>query len=113
MQGRADISNTPEVFLHIKFLVEESMRCMISIQTEQLTALVGTWLSVLCDVVGEEEVNKDPAENQNQPTNKLTKPKIFLLPLCVCGVILELDIVGCCFWILPTRLTLDLALGSE
>lgn len=55
------------------------MRCMISIQTEQLTALVGTWLSVLCDVVGEEEVNKDPAENQNQTTNKQNQKYFFYL----------------------------------
>lgn len=34
MQDRAAISNTPEIFLLIKYLVLESPRCMISIHTD-------------------------------------------------------------------------------
>uniref|UniRef100_A0ABI8ABY9 Uncharacterized protein n=1 Tax=Felis catus TaxID=9685 RepID=A0ABI8ABY9_FELCA len=37
---QADISNTPEVFLLIKYLVPESPRCMISIHTDCCTHLL-------------------------------------------------------------------------
>ena len=52
MQERAEISNTPEVLLLGKFLVKESLKCMISIHPDcsmftKPTAHAGPWLPML------------------------------------------------------------------
>uniref|UniRef100_A0A8D2GEL3 Uncharacterized protein n=1 Tax=Theropithecus gelada TaxID=9565 RepID=A0A8D2GEL3_THEGE len=65
MQEKADISNTPEVFLLIKYLVKESLRCMIYTHPDysalrlqnQQPAQVPSYLHS-CDVVEEQKINK-------------------------------------------------------
>ena len=52
MQERAEISNAPEVLLLGKFLVEESLKCMTSIQPDcsmftKPTARAGPWPPML------------------------------------------------------------------
>lgn len=112
MQERADISDTPEVFLLMKFLVKESLRCMISIhtaphlQSQQRIQVSGDLYSR--DMFGEQEVNKGSCWKPANRTNK--KPKPFPVPLYVCGNISDLEIVGCCSWILPVWPTLSLAI---
>uniref|UniRef100_A0A2I3HJ06 Uncharacterized protein n=1 Tax=Nomascus leucogenys TaxID=61853 RepID=A0A2I3HJ06_NOMLE len=57
MQEKADISNTPEVFLLIKYLVKESLRCMISTHPDYSPAQVPSYLHS-CDTSGEQKINK-------------------------------------------------------
>ena len=75
MQERADISNTHEVFLLIKFLVKESLRCMVSTHTDcstftKPTAHTGTWLPVLMWCGWEQKVNKGSYWKSNKQNKK-------------------------------------------